>query len=109
MNVKISSCGEQENVNDSNSSMQHGTWGSRAQRKFTGKPGTNTVTPLKYFEFICAPEILHVTARETKWYAPKLLENTPILKLSYHWKDMNINEITKLLAFILLRASPDTG
>jgi hypothetical protein len=49
---------------------------------------------------------VEVTAREGNRYAQKFLENMPNLKLksrTHHWKQTNIIEIIKLLAFFLSR------
>jgi hypothetical protein len=49
---------------------------------------------------------VEVISRETNWYAQKFLENNPDLKLRsriHHWKEMNRNEIMKLLALFLLQ------
>jgi hypothetical protein len=59
-----------------------------------------------YFELFYTPEITELIARETNWYAQKLLENMTNLKLrfmAHHWKEMNRNEIMKLLAFFPLQ------
>jgi hypothetical protein len=59
-----------------------------------------------YFELFYTPEITELIAREKKWYTQKLSENTPNIKLrsrAHHWKEMNGNEIMKLLAFFLLQ------
>jgi hypothetical protein len=109
INMKTSSCGEQnissdeeESVND-NSSMQNDTWAKSGAKRprfpFTGKPGINVYlkdpsNPLEYFELFCTPEIMEVIARETNRYAKKCLENMPKPKLrsgTHHWKETNIN------------------
>jgi hypothetical protein len=50
--------------------------------------------------------LAEVTAREKNRYAQKFLDNTHDLKLksrTHHWKETNIIEIMKLLAFFLLQ------
>jgi hypothetical protein len=117
INVKILSCGgksvssdEVESVSD-NSRMQHGIWTKSGTDcpcfPFTGKPGINVYledhsNPLEHFDLLCTPEIAEIIARETNQCANK----TPNVKLRYrahNWKEMNRNEITKLLAFFLLQ------
>jgi hypothetical protein len=84
----------------------HGTISQKmATFTFTGKPGIivgleDPRNPLEYFTSV------DVIARETNRYVHKFLENMSHLKLRprvHYWKEINRNEIMKLLAFFLLQ------